>query len=88
MPGDRKSVQDAAPARDPNLTFSFGEAFEKLIAEFGKDDRKEDEFTSLELKTRLGKSKSVALVILKRLVAEGRVEKRISGRHTYYRVKE
>jgi GTP-sensing pleiotropic transcriptional regulator CodY len=88
MPGDRKSVPDAAPARDPNLTFSFGEAFEKLIEEISTDPRKPGEFTSLEFGARLGKKKSQIQAILKRLVSEERVEVRKAGLKTYYRVKE
>lgn len=88
MPGDRKSVQDAAAARDPNLTFSFGEAFEKLIQEIAQEPRREDEFTSKDLMERLGKQKSSIQTLLRRLISEGRVEARKVGLETYYRVKE
>jgi predicted transcriptional regulator len=88
MPGDRKSVPDAAAARDPNLTFSFGEAFEKLVEELGTEQRAPDEFTSRELMERLGRKRSAIQAILKRLVSEGRVEARKAGLQTYYRVKE
>ena len=86
MPGDRKDVQDAAPARDPNLSFSYGEAFEKLIADLSVVQRHDDEFTAEEFCTRIGKSKTQGGYVLLGLIREGRVERRRSGRVFFYRV--
>lgn len=88
MPGDRKSVQDAAPARDPNLTFSFGEAFEKLVAENNESPRLPDEFTVDEFAIRTNLDPNTAYDRLNKLVKEGKVERRKYRKYLLYRVKE
>jgi hypothetical protein len=81
-----KSVPDAAPARDPNLSFGYNEAFEKLVEEERQDVPHLDEFTIKEFSERTGLGDRTAGNRLDKLLRSGKVTRRKYRTSWLYRV--